>query len=358
MTRRITQTDIARAAGVHSTTVSLALRNSPSIPAATRERICAIAAQMGYAPDPVLGALVAYRHGRRGGAPAETIAYVTRWNSRWGWQAMPGHRELHAGAARRAAELGYRLEHFWLGEPGMTGRRLGDILAARGIGGVVFASRAAAPDRPVELDWSRFSAVRIDRFPHEPSLHHVTNDQLRVIRLAVQRTLAAGHRRIGLVMPRAWDALVDQAWSTGFLAEQARLPASARLPALLYVETPTRPDAPEPHPIDPAALDRWLREHRPEVILGHAPAVLEPLRACGREVPRDAGFVDLFLESGDGRIAGIRHHCARVGEVAIDLLVSQIRQNIRGIPAVPTATLVEGTWVDGATLPVASAAVA
>jgi len=44
--------DVARAAGVHQTTVSLALRNHASIPAATRERIKAAAAELGYKQIP------------------------------------------------------------------------------------------------------------------------------------------------------------------------------------------------------------------------------------------------------------------------------------------------------------------
>lgn len=358
MTRRVTQRDIAHAADVHSTTVSLALRNAPSIPPATRERIRALAAAMGYAPDPMLGALVAYRHGRRGRPAAETIAYVTNWTSRWGWHAMPGHRDFHAGATRRAGELGYRLEHFWLGEPGMSERRLAEILAARGITGILLASHQAGSDRLVQVDWSRFSAVKIDCFPHEPPLHQVTNDHLRVIRLALQRTMAAGFRRVGLVIPRSWDTFVDHAWSTGYLAAQERMPASSRVPALLYGRCDAAPEPHEVHPVDLETLGGWFRTHRPDVILGHAPAVLGPLGELGLEIPREVGFVDLFVEATDGRIAGVHQHCDRVGEVASDLLVSQLRQNIRGVPLVPMATLVEGTWVDGATLPVSAAAVA
>ena len=75
--RRVTQLDIARVAGVHNTTVSLALRNSAEIPSETRERIRAIAEQMGYQPDPALRALVAYRRTTAVSRRTETIAYIT-----------------------------------------------------------------------------------------------------------------------------------------------------------------------------------------------------------------------------------------------------------------------------------------
>ena len=59
--KRTTMADIARKAGVHVTTVSLALRNHPRLPASTRERIQALAKELGYVPDPFLRALVTYR---------------------------------------------------------------------------------------------------------------------------------------------------------------------------------------------------------------------------------------------------------------------------------------------------------
>ena len=59
--RRVTLADIAVRAEVHVTTVSLALRNHPRLPAQTRERIQELAKKMGYVPDPFLRALVAYR---------------------------------------------------------------------------------------------------------------------------------------------------------------------------------------------------------------------------------------------------------------------------------------------------------
>ena len=58
---RITMKDVALKIGVHTTTVSLALRNSPQLPLATRERIQTVARKMGYRQDPMLTALVAYR---------------------------------------------------------------------------------------------------------------------------------------------------------------------------------------------------------------------------------------------------------------------------------------------------------
>ena len=101
MKTRVTQTDVARVAGVHNTTVSLALRNSQLIPDTTRERIRAVATRMGYCPDPALRALVAYRNSRRQNRQPITIAYATNWSTRWGWKEMACQEKYYEGAKKR-----------------------------------------------------------------------------------------------------------------------------------------------------------------------------------------------------------------------------------------------------------------
>ena len=47
MTTPVTQRDVAAACKVHPSTICLALNNSPSIPLVTRQRIRAVAPQLG-----------------------------------------------------------------------------------------------------------------------------------------------------------------------------------------------------------------------------------------------------------------------------------------------------------------------
>ena len=89
--RRVTLADIAAKAAVHVTTVSLALRNHPRLPEATRQRIQALAEELGYRPDPMLRALVAYRGRAMDRRNTPTLAYVTNWATRWGWKKVTAH---------------------------------------------------------------------------------------------------------------------------------------------------------------------------------------------------------------------------------------------------------------------------
>jgi LacI family transcriptional regulator len=335
--------DVARVAGVHVSTVSLALRNHPSLPPETRERIQEIAGRMGYRPDPALSALMAMRKKTRSRGGPAPIAYITNWGSEFGWKEHPAHAQFHSGASARALKLGYRLEHFWLGEPGMSERRLNSILRARGIAGIISASHQQDSSMAGTFEWKDFSAVKIDYFPSEPALHLVTNDQRCISQMAMHHVIDAGYRRIGLVMPKWWDEYADRTWSAGFLARQRSLPTGDQVPIFEY-------DLPV-FPAPAAELGRWLERYQPEVIISYSPFVLPPLAELGLSVPRDIAFVDTFLTASNGQIAGVRQNCVRVGELAVEILVGQLLQNIKGIPEFPTATFVEGTWSDGASLP-------
>ncbi len=354
MNERITMAEVAKRAGVHVTTVSMSLRDHPTIPVTTRERIQLLAKQMGYQRDPALSALVAYRNHKRSRISQPILAYVTNWDTRWGWKDHAAHKAFFTGAAAKAPPLGYKLEHFWLGEPGLTHRRMSDILYSRGISGLIIASHRQELKAPLDFDWSRFSAVKIDFAPREQPLHLVTNDQCSIIGLAMQRAMAAGYRRIGLVMPYWWDEFVDLAWSAGFLAHQQRLAPKERIP-ILYFSTLQRPDrlltaGPE-YLVPTDAIKKWLRAHRPEVLLSYGPFVRTRLAELGIAVPADLAFVEIFLEKPNGRIAGVHQNCLRVGELAVEIVAAQLQQHMYGIPPIPTATIVEGTWFDGESLP-------
>ena len=353
--RRVTLADIARAAGVHVTTVSLALRNHPRLPEITRLRIQELGQQLGYTPDPWLRALVAYRGQVVPRRNPPTLAYVTNWNTRWGWKYVTAHPDFFAGALAKAKELGFNLEHFWLREPGLTHGRLSGILYARGINGVIIASHIREIDVELQFDWKHLSGVKIDYFPHKPELHNVTNNQCDVVRLAMQKVIAAGYRRIGFVMHRGWDHSADHLWTAGFLCEQQNLAPKERIPPHIF---------PGPVPVerwfnesktdvatDPGPFEDWFGRYQPEVIISKASFVMPQFKRMGLRIPRDVAFVEVFLDEFTGQTAGVRQNHTTVGALAVEILAGQLQHNKFGVPEIPTTTFVEGTWFDGASCP-------
>ncbi len=351
---RVTQTDVARAAGVHNTTVSLALRNCPALPEETRHRIQAIAKDMGYCPDPVLQALVAYRNGQSQKRLPQVIAYVTNWDTKWGWRDDSEQLQYFTGAERRATECGYQLEHFSLADSSITQRRLGDILYHRGIKGMVLASHSPKQDLLCEIDWSRLSGIKIGSFPRLPALCRVMNDEHGGLRTALRKVLHAGYQRIGLVLPRGWDELAEQAWSSAFLIEQSLNPDATFLPILrrdAWAISTASEENEFGNATNAAALEGWIALHQPEVIMGWSSHCLRDLRMLGMALPRDVAFVDLSLEDATGYLAGVHHDREKTGQLAIDLLLSRLERNDNGLPRTPTTTLIESAWRNGDSLP-------
>lgn len=72
--RRVTVSDVARAAGVSTATVTRALQGSPSVVPTTRERVVQAARRLGYSPNPMARDL---RHGNRVRAVGLVIAGFT-----------------------------------------------------------------------------------------------------------------------------------------------------------------------------------------------------------------------------------------------------------------------------------------
>lgn len=337
--RRITVRDIAREAGVHFTTVSRALSGHPSIPPSTREKIRGLATRLGYVPDPMLSALTAYRSRIRAPAYHGNIAWVTNAYTREGWAAMSETFRLHQeGAQKRARELGYKLEEFWLREPGMSALRASNVLAARNIRGLILPPQPK-PKARVKLDWPRFAAVAFGYTLAWPALHVVTNHTLLSMQTAVRRARALGYRRLGLVLTPAADERVNHGWLGGFLALQHAWPARERVP--VFADEITKPKP----------LIRWARQHRPDAVICHDSHVLGLLQEGGLRVPEDAGYLSQSLANHPPHIAGIDENAREAGAAAVNLLVGMIHRSEWGIPALPQSVLIRGAWKDGGTLP-------
>ena len=340
MPRQATLQDVAVAAGVHRRTVSLALRDHPRIPAATRERIKDIAGRLGYRINPLVAALMQTRRLGRSERHV-TLAFVTNYPTRFGWRPKHHDRpDYFPGATRRAHELGYKLEDFWLREPGMTPARFCRILAARGINGLLIA-RLPPDQHALDLEWNRFSCVALGMTLRSPVLHHVTENHFDTVAQAMQRCRERGYRRVGFVYSEANDSpLVGERWLGAYLLHQLHFPRGDRLP-------------PCPgEPADETAFARWCQRHRPDAIIAtHPRPVLDWLARLGPAVPGDVGLVDLENHPSLD-CAGVCYDPAEVGALAIDMLVGLLHRNETGIPVSNQhEVLLTGRWRDGHTLP-------
>lgn len=328
--------DVARVAGVARSTVSLALRNDPSIPPATRSRIFAAAQQLGYRTNPLVAALMTALHTRRTADRHTVLAYVTSDPEFAPWRTYQMFLEMHEGARARAVDLGYRLQEFALCAPGMTPQRYTQMLQARGILGLLIAPLPHG-EREIALDFSGFAVVGIDMSVASPKIERVSNDHFQSALLAMENCRRLGYRRIGYIISQELSVRLENRWLAALQMATAGCPARDRVRPLM---PPLTEDIPQ-------AIPAWYAQEKPEVV------IMSELNPHGRyELPRKVGLVSLSLEEPSiGRVAGIFQDNRRMGGVAIEHLVARLERCEFGPDDRGRLHLLAGRWIDGGSAP-------
>ncbi len=328
--------DIAERAGVSRMTVSCALRHSPRVKPETAERILRIARELHYSPDPHLAMTMATVGSTKNKAPLP-LAWINASRDQHAYRDIKYLAPYMEGAQKRSAELGYRIDEFWLREPGMTESRLSSILMHRGIRGVVIG--ISQPTRlRLKLDWRQFACITIESAFLSPQVHRVTSDYHSNILLALKMLRRQGHRRIGILLHAPEDRRSLHMYVSAFHYFQTGIPPEDRTLPLIF------------NPFDPVQLKSWLETSRPDAIVGQHSELLNWLAGAGYRVPDDISVAHLALDDDCADWAGIWQHKRRIGDQAITQLVSMILNHETGLPDVPYGTFVPGSWRYGKTL--------
>lgn len=331
---RVTTIDLARAAGVSKMTVSRALRGERGIAAATRQRILKLADTMGYRPDPAVSELMGHLH-KSASADLEVLAWVTTYTTIGGWRDNPGTCEIYRGAVAQAHKLGYRLEEFSLNTPGMTPRRLSNILYNQGIRGIVLAP--LFQHGTIEnFSWEHFATACCSHSLRSPKQHRVSVDQFVVFRTAWAHLQACGYERIGFCVPANDNNRFGRRWESAYLLENQTVPRKNRVPPMITDDW------------TPQTFLRWYERYKPDVILSRI-EVYDWITQSGINVPKDCGFSLIRLDQAEN-IAGMDHHFADIGAATVSLVVSDLHTNQYGIPAIRKSVSIETHWQHGPTI--------
>ncbi|WP_138223343.1 LacI family DNA-binding transcriptional regulator [Nibricoccus aquaticus] len=324
----ITLKHIGDACALSKATVSLALRDDPRIPEATRTRVKQAAQKLGYRMNPLVAAHSTYVRTARESKTTTVLGYLTNWAP----SAQPAsslvNQRILAGMDARAKELGYRVDRFQLMQQGRTERRLSRILAARNIMGVVIADLAKAHSA-LDLDWQNVASVAIGYGLRSPLVDRVCHDQYGSMRLLMSELTQLGYKRIGLAMEHRQDERTSNMILAAYLAHQ-QLQGNDPVPPLLPAEWNKDVFLP------------WYRRQKPDVIVSVLDDVVSWLREEGVSVPNKVGFASVcVLKAGQ---SGIYQHFEAIGAAGVDQLVSQLHTNKRGLPEHPATNLILGSW--------------
>jgi DNA-binding LacI/PurR family transcriptional regulator len=330
---------IAEKLGLSNATISMALRGHPRISEETRLHVKKTAEEMGYLPDPSISKLMAQI---RASKPHENRATLGCLHVGANRNLLKNHylSELMLGIEEQANLLGYRVEIFHLKQEALSEKRLNQILENRGIQGLIIAP-PGAKGIELSLNWRKFTAVTIGYGLLNPSLNRIVGNQRQGFCSCLHQLLRTGHQRIGAFLLESFDSRMTFISSSVFQWYQTMIPQKRRVPLLLssnfqYGKTDD--------------LLRWIRTHKPDAIITHAPQLVNMLREAGIRVPQDLSVVCEGSKPKEKQYTGCFVAPKEVGKRVSKLLDSQLLQHDFGIPEMPVTILMKMQWHEGETM--------
>lgn len=306
---RVTLRDVAEAAGVSVATVSRSINDDPQISAATRERVAALADQLGYVPDAAARSL-AVRSSRTFGL------LITD-------STDPVHGTLISGFERAAQAAGYTvIVANSGGDAGRERRALREFLAHRAdgiaiMGTVLEHEPTVARVRPspvVFLNPERLKRGEIASLP----TGCLRPDDADGIRQVVEHLVAEGYGAFAFV---TGDRPASGHVRAEALQRRVRELTGRDLVAVLTWDALNR-----------GALARALANAGADAVVGFddrvALGLLDAFRLIGRRVPDDVavvGFDDIpFAELSNPRLTTVSQPAGEMGAMAVELLLDAI----------------------------------
>ena len=292
--------DVATAAGVATSTVSRAFSTPGRVSAATRDRVLAVAAELGYRPNPHARALLSGKH--------HTVAMVVSDI------ANPHYFELIRGAEMRARVSEYTLVLVNAEESPRVEWEQIQRLAPAVDGFVLAASRL--PDENLQQISAQRPVVLMSR--ELPGLASVLLDHVEGCRQIVAHLASLGHRDLLYVAGPRNSWMAGTRWAAlKAAAEQVGMSAQRIGPFTPKVSQ------------GPAAADGAVNAGTSAIVAHNdllAIGVMQRLAQRGLRVPQDVsvvGFDDIFAaDLCTPRLTTLGGAHFDVGRAAVELLLT------------------------------------
>jgi DNA-binding LacI/PurR family transcriptional regulator len=325
--------DVGARLGLNRSTISRALRNDPSIPKKTRDRIQAACTALGYQPNSLISELASSRWQAGNTAKGIVIAHIICKR-----KELKVSIDMDLVISKQAALLGYQVETFRR-EEFSSSAKLQRVLRHHNITDVII-DPIFEKDLRIELDWEKFICVQIHPGFYPLSLHSVHHNHFDAVLLCWQKAVSYGYRRIGILLLDHEMNLKD---------DLLRLSAAHACQNVLFGQLPAIPvfqftieDLKVPE------FFHWARLHQPEVIIGFSDAHFYFYRT---EFRREIPYICLHNKTAV-KFSGIADANEACGREAVKLLHYCRRTHQWGIPEERIDHVVEPTWVDGKSLPI------
>lgn len=338
---------VAHEAGVSIMTVSRVIRNHPKVSKETRDKVLAILQKQGYRRSPFHAAWHVSWRGDRVASQPSIMFLCGEAEERL--KHHPWIAEIWRGVKERAEALGMMVSYLHVDPTKPTWERIGGILKARGVNGVVLGPLPARC-APIELPFENLALAAADYCQPLMGIHRATQNHFDGMRRVFSRLLAAGYARLGIVGTNAPDERACQ-WMGSFLENQLWLPEEDQIPALRV----GGPDSEK-------NFRQWCRKFRPDVIISAVGEVVHWTENLPRSRPKppDMFLLDLhgpcpieqnISTKGEQRrspkLSGLIYPGAQIGAASVELMAAQLRHYEHGMSAQPKTFRIESTFQEG-----------
>jgi len=329
---------IAAEAGVSPITVSRALRNAPNVSEKTKEKVLTAAEALGYRPDPLISA---YASRIRQSRPATEGGVTLAWlSSDRPEQKRPWLAPFHRGVVKRSAGLGFDLDET-IHTQGMSGKRVKQLLEARGIRGIIIPNLHYFADELPDLP--SIVSVGIGPSMAERPQHNVSIDAFINVGVIFSRLITLGYERIGFCEHTGGTFNTQGQAMGGYLFHQHRVPTENRIPPLIGLDVGNEADACRKEVL------KWVYRYQPDVVITGFCYFKDWLVEAGLDVPGDLGVTHYSLADDTPGWSGVDPEPEKIGAAAVDLLTAHILRNEYGTPRQPKRMRFGGKWVEGTT---------
>ena len=331
--------DLARLAGVSVMTVSRALRNSPKISEATRNKIRKLADEHGYRVNPLVSAQMASIRASRLIKYEATIGLLVFTPPEGLWV---GAKKVIDGVFKACEANGFSCDLFDLADKGFTAKRLNRTLKTRGIRGLIEAPMLLGLNH-YDIDVSEMVVVSSSPGLLPQTVHRVCPDHYGNMDMLLRKLYEHGFRRPGLMVPHDLDSRFNHLWTSRFLAYQ-QTEKLGKVPLLMPEKTLL---------FSPDRFMKWYERYRPDVLIVSSQELFRDrfFEKAGIDIPSDIEVVKININDSGPGFSGINMMSEAVGVGCVKLLSQLLYNNEFGVPENPMSVLVPGRWESGKMCP-------
>jgi DNA-binding LacI/PurR family transcriptional regulator len=313
--------EVAEAADVSLMTASRALRENTAVAEDTRKHVRQIAEKLGYKINPMARSLRLHRRSSDTSSGNSLALLVGHRNRNPLLKNTPKfYQRVIEGMTQRAKDGGWNLSTFWVYEPGLSQKRLIQILKARGIKGVVLLGISA---KELPSDLFTFDIVWVGNLAMpsiNPQHNYVGCDAFHSTHLALNQLSQLGYTRAGFCALYHSGHPQNQRikWAIDIARNNHLFPELYLPPLKKY---PTLEGRYRKRVVD------WCLKHELQALFCPTSGMVRDLRSVLNERGHSLPVFSLRVNEGTTDVAGMLLPGFQMGETAIEVLLKALRQN-------------------------------